>query len=100
MNPSSLGFDTISLRARAAKLNPPITLQDNRLVIQHQTSPQAVEGLLNLISQLKAEYGSEAKAEKEDWWEESEAFAHGKFYQDLEVGPMKARKMIKHSYGR
>lgn len=59
-----------SIFARLAALDDPITVKYNRLVIHHQTSPQAVEDLIACVREMKSEVedgkGQQVKVEGQD----------------------------------
>lgn len=56
METAHLGFSLETLRDRAAQLADPIRLGAARIVIHHQTSPQAIEDLIDLVRSLRQEF--------------------------------------------
>jgi len=71
-----LGFSVKELSARCDDAQ--IVIRDSsRLVIHHQTSPQAVDDLLEVLSSMKQEFRNKAEPLTEAQLRESKGFAEG-----------------------
>lgn len=62
MDLASMGVRIEDVIARGARLPSPFNLNGNRVVIHHQTDPQALQDLLSVIRQLKAENAANQQA--------------------------------------
>lgn len=92
LDPSSLGF-TISDLAQRAKTRG-LTLGSNRIVVHHQVTREAVDDLIQLVADMKAEYADKPKREIDQ--AQNEMYARGEYTSAIQ--PPIAR--LGTSYGK
>lgn len=92
LDPSSLGFPITTLAERAKTRG--LTLGSNRVVVHHQITREAVDDLIQLVSDMKDEFKDQPKREIDQ--EQNLLYAQGVYQRPIE--PPIAR--LGTSYGK
>ncbi|ORX34285.1 pyridoxal phosphate-dependent transferase [Kockovaella imperatae] len=89
-SPLSIGLTLDSVSARLKSLPVPITMMRERLVLHHQTSPQAVEDFIACVAEMKAEVedgkGAEVRKEGEQSTSDEKMVVEGKLRKQAVLG--------------
>ena len=77
-DPSALGFSQKQMFEHASAKDLPIVLRGGtRMVLHHQTSPAAVETIIDLVRRMKEEFASQAVPLSTEDSAQSERFSQG-----------------------
>ena len=94
LDPSSLGFPITTLAERAKTRG--LTLGSNRVVVHHQITREAVDDLIQLVSDMKDEFKDRDEPKREIDQEQNLLYAQGVYQRPIE--PPIAR--LGTSYGK